>query len=113
MGAAPVVKENNDEVEIESGKSCEKEKIADNEEKTQMNDVEVVEIENESSEKVLDTDITEKASCSAESAKTEAEETKVKVEESDSKVKVSELETAALPRRSLSPSNNCASESSS
>jgi len=112
MGA-PVVKENNEEVEIESDKSCKKEKIADNEEKTQINDVEVVEIENESSEKVPDTDITEKASCSAESAKTEAEETKVKVEESDSKVKVSELETAALPRRSVSPSNNCASESSS
>merc|ERR1712192_245452 len=40
----------------------------------------------------------------------EAEETEVKVKESDSKVKVSELETA---RRSVSPSNNCASESSS
>merc|ERR1711934_210193 len=40
--------------------------------------------------------------------------TEVKVEESDSKVnEVSEVETAALPRRSVSPSNNCPSESSS
>merc|ERR1712032_1701436 len=30
--SAPVVKENNEEVEIESGKSCEKEKVVDNEE---------------------------------------------------------------------------------
>ena len=108
---APVVKESNEEAEIESGKSSEKVKIV--EEKTEINAVEVVEIEKDSSEKVADTAITEKASCSAESAKTEAEETEVKVKESDSKVKVSELETAALPRRSVSPSNNCASESSS
>merc|ERR1712192_211344 len=101
--SAPVSQENN---EIESGKSCEEEKIVDQEAKTQTTAVEVV----ESSEKVLDTDITDKASCSAEIAKTEAEETEVKVKESDSKVKVSELETA---RRSVSPSNNCASESSS
>jgi len=110
---ASVVKENNEEVEIKSGKSCEEEKIADNQEKTQISAVEAVEIEKESSEKVPDTDITETASCSAESAKTEAEETKVEVKESDSKVNVSELETAALPRRSASPPNNCASESSS
>merc|ERR1719341_1564975 len=31
--SAPVVQENNEEVEIESGKSCEKEKVVDNEEK--------------------------------------------------------------------------------
>jgi len=111
---APAVKESNEEVEIESGKSCEKLKIVDNEEKTEINAIEVVEIEKDSSEKVADTAITEKASCSAESAKTEAEETEVKVEESDSKVnEVSEVETAALPRRSVSPSNNCPSESSS
>jgi len=111
---APAVKESNEEVEIESGKSCEKLKIVDNEEKTEINAIEVVEIEKDSSEKVADTAITEKASCSGESAKTEAEETEVKVEESDSKVnEVSEVETAALPRRSVSPSNNCASESSS
>merc|ERR1719222_695423 len=104
---APVVKESNEEAEIESGKSSEKVKIVDNEEKTQPSAV-------ESSEKVPDTDTTEKASCSAESAKTEAEETEVKVKESESKVKVSEeVETSALPRRSVSPSNNCASESSS
>merc|ERR1712192_26846 len=100
---APVGKEN---IKIESGKSCEEDKIVDQEAKTQVNAVEVV----ESSEKVPDTDITDKASCSAEIAKTEAEETEVKVKESDSKVKVSELETA---RRSVSPSNYCASESSS
>jgi len=111
---APAVKESNEEVEIESGKSCEKLKMVDNEEKTEINAIEVVEIEKDSSEKVADTAITEKASCSAESAKTEAEETEVKVEESDSKVnEVSEVETAALPRRSVSPSNNCPSESSS
>jgi len=104
--SAPVSQENN---EIESGKSCEEEKIVDQEAKTQTTAVEVV----ESSEKVLDTDITDKASCSAEIAKTEAEETEVKVKESDSKVKVSELEIAPVPRRSVSPSNNCASESSS
>jgi len=101
--SARVSKEN---IKIESGKSCEEDKIVDQEAKTQVNAVEVV----ESSEKVPDTDITDKASCSAEIAKTEAEETEVKVKESDSKVKVSELETA---RRSVSPSNNCASESSS
>merc|ERR1712032_1400060 len=94
--SAPVVKENNEEVEIESGKSCEKEKVVDNEEKTQINDVEVKEIEKESSEKVPDTDVSEDASYSAEIAKAEAEETEVKVKESDSKVKVSELETAGL-----------------
>jgi len=110
---APVVKENNKDVEIESGKSCEKDKIADNQEKTQTNSVEAAEIEKESTEEVPDPDTTEKASCSAESAKTEAEETEVKVKESNSKVNVSELETAALQRRSVSPSNNCASESSS
>jgi len=111
---APAVKESNEEVEIESGKTCEKLKMVDNEEKTEINAIEVVEIEKDSSEKVADTAITEKASCSAESAKTEAEETEVKVEESDSKVnEVSEVETAALPRRSVSPSNNCPSESSS
>merc|ERR1712037_819619 len=111
---APAVKESNEEVEIESGKTCEKLKIVDNEEKTQPSAAEVVEIEKESSEKVPDTDTTEKASCNAESAKTEAEETEVKVKESESKVKVSEqVETSALPRRSVSPSNNCASESSS
>merc|ERR1712037_214699 len=108
---APAVKESNEEVEIGSGKSCEKLKIVDNEEKTQPSAAEVVEIEKDSSEKVADTAITEKASCSAESAKTEAEETEVKVEESDSKVnEVSEVETAALPRRSVSPPNNCARE---
>merc|ERR1719291_1031456 len=111
---APVVKESNEEAEIESGKSSEKVKIVENEEKTQPSAVEVVEIEKESSEKVSDTDTTEKASCNAESAKTEAEETEVKVKESESKVKVSEqVETSALPWRSVSPSNNCASESSS
>merc|ERR1712210_357004 len=111
---APAVKESNEEVEIGSGKSCEKVKMVDNEEKTEINAIEVVEIEKDSSEKVADTAITEKASCSGESAKSEAEETEVKVEESDSKVnEVSEVETAALPRRSVSPSNNCASESSS
>merc|ERR1712192_209567 len=68
---APVSQENN---EIESGKSCEEEKIVDQEAKTQTTAVEVV----ESSEKVPDTDITDKASCSAEIAKTEAEETEVK-----------------------------------
>merc|ERR1712037_672377 len=100
--------------EIESGKTCEKLKMVDNEEKTEINAIEVVEIEKDSSEKVADTAITETASCSGESAKTEAEETEVKVEESDSKVnEVSEVETAALPRRSVSPSNNCANESSS
>merc|ERR1712192_239301 len=103
---APVSKENNEDIKIEQGKSCEEEKIVDQEAKTQINADEVV----ESSEKVPDTDVTDKASCSAEIAKTEAEETEVKVKESDSKVKVSELETA---RRSVSPSNNCASESSS
>merc|ERR1719397_1103691 len=103
-----VVQENNEEVEIESGKSCEKEKVVHNEEKTQIDDVEVKEIEKESSEKVPNTDVSEDASCSAEIAKTEAKETEVKVKESDSKVKVSELETAALPRRSVSPSKNCA-----
>merc|ERR1719341_3243831 len=108
---APVVKESNEEAEIESGKSSEKVKIVDNEEKTQPSAVEVVEIEKESSEKVPDTDTTEKVSCSAEGAKTEAEETEVRVKESESNVKVSE--TSALPRRSVSPSNNCASESSS
>jgi len=111
---APAVKESNEEVEIESGKTCEKLKMVDNEEKTEINAIEVVEIEKDSSEKVADTAITETASCSGESAKTEAEETEVKVEESDSKVnEVSEVETAALPRRSVSPSNNCPSESSS
>merc|ERR1719447_1180909 len=110
---ALVVKENNKDVEIESGKSCEREENADNQEKTQINAVEASEIEKESTEEVPDPDTTEKASCSAESAKTEAEETEVKVQESDSKVNVSELETAALSRRSVSPSNNCASESSS
>merc|ERR1712181_13677 len=104
--SAPVSKENNEDIKIELGKSCVEEKIVDQDAKTQINAVEVV----ESSEKVPDTDITDKASCSAEIAKTEAEETEVKVKESDSKVKVSELETA---RRSVSPSNNCASESSS
>merc|ERR1712233_34713 len=109
---APVEKES--KVEIEPSKTCEKEKSVDKEEeKTQIHAVEVVEIKKESSEKVLDTATTEKTSCNAESAKTEAEETEVKVKESDSKVKVSEVETAALPRRSVSPSNNCASESSS
>ena len=111
---APAVKESNEEVEIESGKTCEKLKMVDNEEKTEINAIELVEIEKDSSEKVADTAITETASCSGESAKTEAEETEVKVEESDSKVnEVSEVETAALPRRSVSPSNNCPSESSS
>merc|ERR1712192_386372 len=104
--SAPVIKENNEDIKIELGKSCVEEKIVDQEAKTQTTAVEVV----ESSEKVLDTDITDKASCSAEIAKTEAEETEVKVKESDSKVKVSELETA---RRSVSLSNYCASESSS
>merc|ERR1712192_323458 len=104
--SAPVIKENNEDIKIESRKSCEEDNIVDQEAKTQITAVDVV----ESSEKVPDTDVTDKASCSAEIAKTEAEETEVKVKESDSKVKVSELETA---RRSVSPSNNCASESSS
>merc|ERR1719500_1630872 len=69
---APAVKESNEEVEIGSGKSCEKVKMVDNEEKTEINAIEVVEIEKDSSEKVADTAITEKASCSGESAKTEA-----------------------------------------
>merc|ERR1712226_408438 len=111
--AAPVEKECNEKVEIEPSKTCEKEKSVDKEEKTQIHAVEVKEIKKESSEKVLDTAPTEKTSCNAESAKTEAEKTEVKVKESDSKVKVSEVETAALPRRSVSPSNNCANESSS
>merc|ERR1712192_86176 len=96
---------NNEDIKIESGKSCEEEKLDDQEAKTQINAVEIVEIAKEFSEKVADTDVTDKASCSAEIAKTEAEETEVKVKESDSKVKVSELEIAPVPRRSVSPSN--------
>ena len=38
---APAVEESNEEVEIESGKSCEKVKMVDNEEKTEINAVEV------------------------------------------------------------------------
>merc|ERR1711936_1110949 len=103
---APVVNEK------EASKACEEEKTEGDEEKEEVNVVEIVESKKKSPEKVADSDTAEKTSCNDENAKREAEEAEVKVGESECKVNASEPETATLPERSLmSPSN--ASESSS
>ena len=99
--------------EKEASKACEEEKTEGDEEKEEVNVVEIVESKKKSPEKVADSDTAEKTSCNDENAKREAEEAEVKVGESECKVNPSERETATLPKeRSLmSPSN--ASESSS
>merc|ERR1712083_1124605 len=98
--------------EKEASKACEEEKTEGDEEKEEVNVVEIVESKKKSPEKVADSDTAEKTSCNDENAKREAEEAEVKVGESECKVNASERETATLPERSLrSPSN--ASESSS
>ena len=98
--------------EKEASKACEEEKTEGDEEKEEVNVVEIVESKKKSPEKVADSDTAEKTSCNDENAKREAEEAEAKVGESECKVNASEPETATLPERSLmSPSN--ASESSS